>query len=52
MVLVRSGWTMLTALELRPDSLTVLLIQLGPTTVHILKMLEWRVHNQVITGDD
>ena len=41
MALVRSGWTMSTVLELRPDSLTALLIHWGPTTVCMLKMLEW-----------
>ena len=37
---VRSGWIMFSVLELRPDSLTVLLIQLEITTVPMLKMLE------------
>jgi hypothetical protein len=40
MVLVRSGWTMSSVLELRPDSLTVLVVHWEPMTVIILKMLE------------
>ena len=40
MELVRSGWTRLAVMELRPDSLTVLLIHLEHMTVVILKMLE------------
>ena len=39
MVLVRSGWIMFTVEELRPDSLTVLLIHWELTTVDTLKML-------------
>ena len=40
MVPLRFGWTMSGVLELRADSLTVLLIQSEPITVHMLKMLE------------
>ncbi len=40
MVLARSGWTMLTVLELRPDSLTVLPMLWVATTVPTVKMLE------------
>ena len=47
MALVRSGWTMSGVLELRPDSLTVLLIHWGTTTVCMLKTLEWLVSLQV-----
>ena len=40
MELVRSGWTRLAVLELRPDSLTVLLIHLDSMTVVTSKMPE------------
>ena len=40
MVPVRYGWTMSSVVELRPDSLTVLLDLLGNIIVHTLKMLE------------
>ena len=40
MVLLRSGWTMSSVVELRPDSLTVLHRHWVPTTVLTLKMLE------------
>ena len=43
MVLVRSGWTMSSVVELSPDSLTVLLMHWEPTTVSMLKMLECAV---------
>ena len=47
MVLDRSGWTMFSVMELRPDSLTVLIFQLELTTVTTLKMLESDVSIQV-----
>ena len=40
MVLDKSGWTMSSVVELKEDSLTVLLIHWEVTTVAILKMLE------------
>ena len=40
MELVRSGWTMSSVVELRPDSSTVLLMDWGTTTVDTVKMLE------------
>ena len=40
MVLLRSGWTMLTVEDLKQDSLTVLLIHWGAITVYTVKMLE------------
>ncbi len=40
MGLVRSGWTMSSVVELRPDSLTVLPMHWVATTVSMLKMLE------------
>ena len=39
MVLVRSGWIMFSVEELRPDSLTVLLVHWDLTTVDTLMML-------------
>ena len=39
MVLVRSGWMMSGVVELRPDSLTVLLVHWDLTTVDTLMML-------------
>ncbi len=40
MELVRSGWTMSSVVELRPDSLTVHAMHWEATTVSMLKMLE------------
>ena len=40
MVLLRSGWTMSTVVDLKPDSLTVLLIHWEATIAYTLKMLE------------
>ena len=40
MELVRSGWMKWLVVELRPDSLTVLPMHWGATTVGTVKMLE------------
>ncbi len=40
MVLVRSGWMLSSVKDQRPDSLTVLTLNLVLLTVHILKILE------------
>ncbi len=48
MELVRFGWITYTVMELRADSLTVLLIHLEVTTVRILKMLESDVSQQLV----
>ena len=43
MVLARSGWTMSSVVEMRPDSSTALLTLLVPTIVSTVKMLELTV---------